>query len=109
MQYYDDPYKCTDMRELAMATRSGRLETRLTEAQRMQIERAAALAGESLSAFVVAAALQRAEAVVDEQASTVVPAQYFDRLVEALDAPDEAPRLSRAAKAARRRRRIQAA
>ncbi len=91
-----------------MATRTDRLETRLTTDQREQIEQGAALAGESVSSFVVLAALERAELLVTQRASTVVPATYFDELVAALDEPDEAPRLARAARSARRRKRITA-
>lgn len=92
-----------------MATKAERVEARLTTLQRRQIEQAAALAGESVSSFMVLAALERAESVVVEQATTVVPAAYFDQLVASLDQPDDAPRLARAARAARRRRRIKAA
>jgi uncharacterized protein (DUF1778 family) len=92
-----------------MATRAERVEARLTPIERRQIEQAAALAGESMSAFMVLAALERAETVVVEQATTVVPAAYFDRLVASLDEAEDAPRLARAASAARRRRRIKAA
>jgi len=87
-----------------MATKAQRIEARLTGVERRQIEQAAALAGESVSAFMVLAALERAERVVVEQATTVVPATYFDGLVAALDPPDEAPRLARAAVSTARRR-----
>jgi uncharacterized protein (DUF1778 family) len=92
-----------------MATKVERVEARLTAAQRRQIEQAAALAGESVSSFIVLAALERAESVVVEQATTVVPAAYFDRLAASLDEADAMPRLARAASRARRRRRIAAA
>jgi uncharacterized protein (DUF1778 family) len=92
-----------------MAAKAERLEARLTSTQRRQIEQAAALAGESVSSFVVLAALDRADILVSEQASTVVPAVYFDRLVASLDQPEEAPRLAHAAIEARRRKRIQPA
>jgi len=92
-----------------MATKAQRVEARLTALQRRQIEQAAALSGESVSGFMVLAALERAEAVVVEQATTVVPTAYFDRLVASLDEPEKAPRLARAVRAARRRRRITAA
>ncbi|MDO8212440.1 DUF1778 domain-containing protein [Conexibacter sp. CPCC 206217] len=85
-----------------MATKAERVEARLTPVQRRQIEQAAALSGESMSAFMVLAALERAETVVVEQATTVVPAAYFDRLVASLDQPDDAPRLERAARSASR-------
>jgi uncharacterized protein (DUF1778 family) len=92
-----------------MATRAQRLEARLTATQHKQIEQAAALAGESVSSFVVLAALDRADIIVREQASTVVPATYFDRLAESLDEPEKAPGLVRAATRAKRRRRIKPA
>ncbi|HTA32452.1 MAG TPA: DUF1778 domain-containing protein [Solirubrobacteraceae bacterium] len=89
-----------------MATKAERLEARLTSTERKQIEQAAALAGESVSSFVVFAALGRADSLVREQASTVIPADYFDRLVASLDEPEDAPGLSRAVKEVGRRRRI---
>jgi uncharacterized protein (DUF1778 family) len=91
------------------AIKTDRLEARLTPEERRRIEQAAALAGEPLSAFVVLAALDRAETVVSERAATVVPADYFDRLLSSLDEPEHAPALARAAHAARRRKRIKAA
>lgn len=90
------------------ATKTDRLEARLTHEERKQIEQAAALAGEPVSAFVVLAALDRAELVVSERASMVVPTDYFDRLVASLDTPEEAPRLARAARRAREHKQIKA-
>ncbi len=95
------PYIRTDMAE-----KTTRLEARLTPEQRAQIDHAAALAGEPVSTFVIAAAIERAAAVVDRTATTVIPAAYFDELLATIDSPDEAPRLSRAAKAAEGRGRI---
>ena len=92
-----------------MAVKTDRLEARLTPAERREIERAALLASESVSSFVVTAAVQRAEAIFSELASTTVPAAYFDRLLGSLDEPDDAPALARAARSAHRRRRIKAA
>ena len=92
-----------------MATKTDRLEARLTRTQRKRIEQAATLAGEPVSAFVILAALDRAETVVSEQASTVVPADYFDRLLSTLDEPDPAPRLARAARTAQQRQRTRTA
>lgn len=71
-----------------MAVKAERLEARLTSTERKQIEQAAALAGESVSSFVVLAALDRADILVRERASTVVPADYFDQLVASLDEPE---------------------
>jgi len=93
-------------KEDRMAVKAERLEARLTSTERKQIEQAAALAGESVSSFVVLAALDRAEILVRERASTVVPATYFDQLVASLDEPEDAPGLARAAAAVARRRRI---
>jgi uncharacterized protein (DUF1778 family) len=92
-----------------LATKAERLEARLTATERKQIEQAAALAGESVSSFVVLAALGRADILVRDQASTVVPGVYFDRLVASLDKPEEARGLARAAREAERRRRIKQA
>ena len=83
-----------------------RLEARLTAEQRAQIEQAAALTGETVSAFVVLAAVERAESVVSDRMTTVVPAAYFDRLIASLDEPDPVPRLRHAAGHADRRAQI---
>ncbi len=92
-----------------MATKTDRLEARLTSAERREIERAASLASESVSSFVVTAAVQRAAAIVSERASTSMPADYFDRLLGSLDEPDSAPALERAARRSARRPRIKPA
>jgi uncharacterized protein (DUF1778 family) len=92
-----------------VATKAERLEARLTATERKQIEQAAALAGESVSSFVVLAALDRADILVREQASTVVPGAYFDQLVASLDESEEARGLARAAREAGRRGRIKSA
>jgi uncharacterized protein (DUF1778 family) len=92
-----------------MAAKAERLEARLTFTERRQIEQAAALVGESVSSFVVLAALDRADVLMREQASTVVPATYFDQFVASLDTSEAAPRLAQAAKALKQRRRINAA
>jgi len=90
-----------------MAIKSVRVEARLSADQRDRIERAAHLAEESLSAFIVAAAVQRADVVIAEHSSTVVPSGYFDQLLVALDAgPEASPRLAAAAKRSRKRQRI---
>jgi uncharacterized protein (DUF1778 family) len=102
------PYTCTEAKEITMAAKAVRLEARLTPVQRHQIEQAAALAGESVSSFVVLAALDRADVLVTERASTVVPAAYFDQLIASLDQPENAPRLARAAGKAKRHMRIKA-
>ena len=93
-----------------MAVKSDRIEARVSPEQRERIERAAAFFGESMSSFMVAAAVQRADEVIAEHAATVVPSDYFDRLLAALDeAAEPSPRLTAAAMQARRRRRIRTA
>jgi uncharacterized protein (DUF1778 family) len=89
-----------------MAVKSDRLEARVSPEQRARLEWAARLAGTSVSAFVVDAAVERAEEVVTAQMSTSVPADYFDRLVAALDQADRAPTLANAAKRVARNPRI---
>lgn len=91
-----------------MAVKSDRLEARVSPEQRARLERAASLAGTSVSAFVVDAAVDRAEELLAAQMSTTVPADYFDQLVSALDQPDRAPTLAKAAKRVTRRPRIAA-
>lgn len=89
-----------------MAVKSERLEARISREQRSTLEWAAALAGTPVSAFVVDAAVERAEALLASRMSTTVPADYFDRLIGALDKADRAPRLARAVRRAAKRPRI---
>lgn len=92
-----------------MPVRTDRVEARLSPEERERIGRAAAFAGESMSTFIVAAAVQRADDVIAEYSSTTVPSDYFDQLLAALDEEAEpSPRLAAAAKRARRRPRITA-
>lgn len=90
-----------------MAVKTDRLEARLSPDQRALIERAASAAGVSVSAFVVGAAIDRADEVIAD-AMTAVPADYFDNLLAGLDEAEHAPRLATAARRARRNRRITA-
>jgi uncharacterized protein (DUF1778 family) len=65
-----------------------RLEFRVTPQDKAQIERAAALAGEHVTAFARVAASERAERVLREhETTTTVPAEFFDDLLAALDDP----------------------
>ena len=91
-----------------MSVKSDRVEARLSPHQRHKIGRAAAFTGESLSAFIVSAAERRADEVIAESTSTVVPGYYFDQLLAALDeAPEASPQLASAAKRVRQQPRIQ--
>ncbi|MFA5890663.1 MAG: DUF1778 domain-containing protein [Actinomycetota bacterium] len=89
-----------------MATKTERVEARLSSQERKLIERAAAFEGQSLSSFMVAAATERAEQVISAQTTTMLPADYFDRLLAAIDRAEDAPRLTVAAKKARQHGRI---
>jgi uncharacterized protein (DUF1778 family) len=89
-----------------MAVKSDRLEARVSPEQRARLEWAAMIAGTSVSAFVVDAAVERAEELVAAQMSTTVPADYFDRLLSAIDEPESAPTLAKVARRVNRRPRI---
>lgn len=90
-----------------MAVKTDRMETRVSPEERERIERAASVAGLSASAFIVSAAVERADEIIAAATTTSVPADYFDELLAALDTPAPAPRLVKAAKQARRRGRVQ--
>jgi uncharacterized protein (DUF1778 family) len=92
--------------EGVVAVKSDRLEARVSPEQRARLELAATIAGTSVSAFVVDAAVERAEELVAGQMSTTVPADYFDRLLSAIDEPDAAPTLTKVARRVNRRPRI---
>jgi uncharacterized protein (DUF1778 family) len=83
---------------------STRFEFRVRPEAKEQIEHAASLVHESASDFVRAAAERRAEQVLrDHDVITTVPADYFDRLISALD---EAPQANDALKRASVRARV---
>lgn len=91
---------------MQMALKSDRLEARVSPEQRARLEWAARLSGTSVSAFVVDAAVERAEELVSVQMSTSMPADYFNRLIETLDQADNAPTLARAARRVEKNPRI---
>lgn len=71
--------------------------------RKSRIERAAELVHEPVSEFARTAAEEKADRVIREyEATTTVPAGFFDDLLEALDAPPRSnAALTRAAKKAR--------
>jgi len=91
-----------------MAVKTDRVEARVSPEERARIERAASTTGLSVSAFMVGAAVERADEIIAEATTTMVPTDYFDGLLAALDEPDRASRLAKAAKQARRTPRIAA-
>lgn len=76
-----------------MTAKEARLELRLDERSKEHIVRAAELSNESVSAFVLLAAAAAADQVLARASHTTMPADQFDELLAALDAPDEAPAL----------------
>ena len=82
---------------------TARLEVRVRPESKARIERAAALVHAPVSEFVRSAAEERAEQVMAEHETlTRVPAEFFDDLLAALDAPGEpSSALARAARRAR--------
>ena len=81
-----------------------RIEFRVESDKERDLRQAAALADESLSSFVLGAALERAERVRAEAATTIVSTDFFDALHSALDMPPE-PNAA-LARVARRPRRV---
>ena len=79
-----------------MATAAaGRLNFRVPPEVEQRLRSAAESSHQSLTEFVLGAAQDRADEVLVTR--TVVPADYFDRLFDALDAPAEpTPTLKRA-------------
>jgi len=72
-----------------MAVRTERIEARIDPDSAERIRYASALEHTSMSGFLVAAAAEKAERVIAEHAYTLVPGDYFDRLLEVLDQPAE--------------------
>jgi uncharacterized protein (DUF1778 family) len=86
-----------------MGARTERVEARIDPNSAERIRRASELTHTSLSGFMVAAATEKAELVIAEHAYTLVPDEYFDRLLAALDAPLESmPKLEAVAEQERK-------
>lgn len=64
-----------------------RVEFRIDPESRSRIEEAAAIARMPLSEFVRSAAEDRADEVLRNERETIVPADFFDALIAALDEP----------------------
>lgn len=70
-----------------MAVRTDRIEARIEPERAERIRFASRLVDESMSAFMVRAAADRAERVIAEHQFTLVDDDYFERLLAALDGP----------------------
>ena len=79
-----------------MTAKTHRIEMRADAATKGLITQAARARRESISAFVLRAALTEADRVLARSDVTPMPADQFDELVASLDEPDEAPRLREA-------------
>lgn len=79
---------CTENRAMpATAIREKTINLRATPAQKALIERAAEATGETRTAFVLDASLQRAEAVLADRVHFELSAAQMERFIKALDAP----------------------
>lgn len=76
---------------------SERIEVRLRPEQRREVEQASALLQMTTSDFIRETIAARAEQVLTEGAATLVPPDFFDSLLAALEEP---PRANRALAAA---------
>ena len=72
-----------------VSSRTERIEARIDPDSAERIRYASALERTSVSGFMVAAAAEKAERVIAEHAYTLVPSDYFDRLLASLDTPAE--------------------
>lgn len=83
-----------------MGRRTEQVSARVDPARMDRIRYASALQSSSVSSFMVDAAYQKAQEVIAESRTTLVPTDYFDRLIAALDEPPRViPELALAAKA----------
>lgn len=75
-------------------TRTRRIDVRVTDAQDAVIREAAALAGQTVTAFLLSAAQDRARELLDDRRHLVMSDRAFERLVAELDQPgNEVPEL----------------
>lgn len=86
-----------------MAGKTARIELRADVEREQRIRFAADLSHQSISAFVLEAASNRAEQVIAASAATIVPSDWFDTLWSALDDSASA-NVALRARAARARR-----
>ncbi len=78
-------------------TKSDRMEVRVARQTREHITAAAEKVNETTSEFMRNAALDRADQVLALASRTLMPADQFDAMIQALDTPDRAPNLEKLA------------
>lgn len=77
-------------RLMSSTTRSQRIDVRVTDEQNAIIREAAAVAGQTVTAFLLAAAEDRARGLLDERRHLVMSKAAFARFAAVLDRPAEA-------------------
>jgi len=85
-----------------MTAKTRRIEMRADPDSEARIAQAAAAMDQSISAFVLSAAVREADVVLARADTTLMPAEQFDALMSSLEVPDEAPTLLDAASRPRR-------
>jgi uncharacterized protein (DUF1778 family) len=83
-------------------TKTERVEVRVAPQTHEQISTAARKVNETTSEFMRIAALDRAEKILALSSRTLMPAEQFDAMIQALDTPDRAPNLEKLAAEPRR-------
>lgn len=68
-----------------MAARTARIELRAAPASERRLRFAASLTRQTLSAFMLEAATERAERVISESRDSIVPANFFDAMWRSLE------------------------
>ena len=90
-----------------MKTKDRRREFRLSAEDEQLISEAAALSGMSFTGFVLDEAVGRAREIVEAHRTITLPADAYQRFLDALDAPPERnPALVELARRAKRFRRL---
>lgn len=86
----DDNWACRyNVQTMASAVRSRKIDVRVTDAQDALIREAAAAAGQTVTAFLLGAAEDRARAILDQRRHLVIGDQAFAALVMTLDESGE--------------------
>ncbi len=75
--------------DMTRTTRSRRIDVRVTDTQDAEIREAAALAGQTVTAFLLSAAQDRARELLEERRHVVMSDRAFERLVAELDEPGQ--------------------
>jgi uncharacterized protein (DUF1778 family) len=74
---------------MSSATRSRRIDVRVTDEQDAIIREAAAAAGQTVTAFLLSAAEERARTLLDERRHLVMSDRAFAAFAATLDGPGE--------------------